>query len=421
MPPLAREKTGAEQARNNSVRPARKPGCATFVAFRRPAATSLFSPSLHVIAAMRLHLVLSGLLWPSPQVDSPNDPLPGLEALLGKGRTQLLAGKPANRWLADLFGLDGEIPFAALRRLGETPSAETERPTPGDTWLCADPVHLSFAREHLLLDELTDGELSADEAATLSAALNEHFADEAGHFDHFVMAAPTRWYLRLSAANPVPPTLAPLDEVAGRPLARFLPQGGDLAWQRRMNEAQILLHNHPINQAREAAGLRPANSVWFWGGGAHPPRLAAPLPAVQADEAFARGLARAACVEPATPDLAAALRQDTLVLIDSLHRPARRLDLEGWREALSTLERDWFAPLDAALHDGRLRELRITAPDERQTVELRTTAADRWKFWRRPRSFAALLRAFAPPPPSLPSLPLQASAQSFPHEAPPAS
>ena len=37
-----------------------------------------------------------------------------------------------------------------------------------------------------------------------------------------------------------------------------------------MNESQKLLKNHPVNLAREAKGLQPANSIWLWGQGRSP-------------------------------------------------------------------------------------------------------------------------------------------------------
>ena len=50
--------------------------------------------------------------------------------------------------------------------------------------------------------------------------------------------------------------------------ADLLPAGNEgSVWRRRMNEAQMVLHAHPGNEAREARGELPVNSVWFWGAG----------------------------------------------------------------------------------------------------------------------------------------------------------
>ncbi|MCZ7655242.1 MAG: hypothetical protein M5R42_14705 [Rhodocyclaceae bacterium] len=54
--------------------------------------------------------------------------------------------------------------------------------------------------------------------------------------------------------------------MTGRTIEPFLPQGDDAReWRRFINEAQVLLHNHPINMAREAEGRPTVNSLWPWG------------------------------------------------------------------------------------------------------------------------------------------------------------
>jgi hypothetical protein len=351
---------------------------------------------------MQIHLLIPGLLWPSAAVAGPAAglALAGLERMLGLGRPRLAAFEPLDRQFARLFGLAGSapLPLAALRRLGE---AGAEPPAPGSHWLCADPVNLAFSREHLLLHDFADDAADAPdraEAAALVAALNDSFA-ERGRFE---VCTPTRWYLRLAA--PTHATFYPLHDAVGRPIRHFLPEGeGARLWQRTMNEAQIVLHNHPLSRAREAAGRRAVNSLWLWGAGELDDAPRAPLPAVQATDPLTIGLARAAGVEPRRPEPAAALGGDTLVVLDGLLRPAQQLDLDAWRAGLEALERDWFAPLAEALRRGRLQTLRLTAPGDRGTLELVVRAADRWKFWRQPQSFAALLQSAAPPPRTLPA------------------
>ena len=362
---------------------------------------------------MTLQLFIPGLLWPVASLLGPASglALDGLAALLGRGRRHVGEFEPGDRQLARLFGLEAApLPLAALRRLGE---ADAPAPQPGVHWLCADPVNLSFAREHLLLQAFPEGELDAAESAALIAALNEVFAD----LGRFEACAPNRWYLRLNAPTAV--TLYPLDDVVGRPIKHFLPEGADARlWQRTMNEAQIVLHNHAISRAREDGGRRPANSLWLWGAGtlAQPPRP--PAAAVQARNPLGVGLARAAGVPVRAPDLAAALAQDTLVVLDALQKPAQQLDLDAWRRGLEALERDWFAPLADAAQRGRIDTLRILAPGDRGTLTLELRRSERWKFWRKPHSFEALLKSVAPAPMTAPEAPPQ-SQQPQPPMAPP--
>ncbi|MBS0513404.1 MAG: hypothetical protein JSR42_19785 [Proteobacteria bacterium] len=349
---------------------------------------------------MQIQLLIPGLLWPTATLLGPATglPLDGLAALLGRGRRQVRDFEPYDRQLARLFGLDADaMPMAMLRRLGEP---ESPPPEAGGHWLCADPVNLSFAREHMLLQAFPEGEVDAEEASELVAALNEIFAD----LGRFEACTPTRWYLHLD--KPARVTLYPLDDVIGRPVKHFLPEGEEARlWQRTMNEAQIVLHNHARSRAREEAGLRAVNSIWLWGAGefVRPPATAAGL--VQAEDPLSVGLARAAGVRVSAPDVASALRQDTVVVLDSLRKPAQQLDLEAWRRSLEALERDWFAPLAEAFRAGRLTSLRLIAPGDRRTLELELRAADRWKFWRKPHAFEALLKSLAPAPMSLPDAP----------------
>ena len=349
---------------------------------------------------MQIQLLIPGLLWPTATLLGPAAglALDGLTTLLGRGTRSMHGFEPYDRQLARLFGLEGDaLPLAALRRLGEP---DAPPPADGGHWLCADPVNLSFAREHLLLQAFDDDQLPAEESAELVAALNEVFAD----LGRFEACTPTRWYLHLSRASRG--TLYPLDDVVGRPVKHFLPEGDDARlWQRTMNEAQILLHNHPLSRAREESGLRAVNSVWLWDAG-EPERMPqAPAALVQATDPLSIGLARAGQVPVATPDLAPALKQDTLVIIDSLRKPAQRLDLDAWRSGLEALERDWFAPLAEALKRGHIDTLRLTAPGDRGTLVVTSRRADRWKFWRKPYAFDALLKSIAPAPMTLPDAP----------------
>jgi hypothetical protein len=345
---------------------------------------------------MQIHLVIPGLIWPGASAISPASglQLPALARLLGLGHRHVAPFEPLDRQLARLLGYptpdadDETLPLAALRRLGE------DAPPPAAShWLCADPVNLSFAREHLLLNEFPEDELSPDEVTALIGTLNDTFAD-IGQFEACTSA---RWYLRLP--EPTHARLYPLHDVVGRPIQHFLPEGQDARlWQRTMNEIQVVLHNHPVNQARESAGLRPANSLWLWGAGELAAAARKPTTAVQTREPLTRGLARAAGIEPTPPDCTAAMKDDTLVIVDSLLKPALQLDIDRWRNALVVLEQEWFTPLADALRNRRVRSLRLTAPGDRGTLELGVQASDSWKFWRKPYAFDALLKTMAPPP-----------------------
>lgn len=336
---------------------------------------------------MQLHLVLPGLVWPNAGASglAAGLDLPALESMLVHARIAHGPAMSFESWLGKAFGLPPDrVPVAALRRLGERDNASVE-----GEWLCADPVHLHFAREHLLLTDAFDLGLSAAEAATLLEGLNEHFLPTEPDFLRFEARSARRWYLRLR--SPARAEFSPLNDVAGRPVARFMPRGEDSSrWQKIINESQVFLHNHPLNREREAAGLHAVNSLWLWGPGALPDKIVAPAPVVRAADRLTCGLARAAGVRP--DGLTGRLpSQDAFIVVDTLHRPSLYLDIDAWRTALIELESQWFKPLLAALKSRKLAKLRITAPGDRTTLELKLGTYDLWKFWARPHSLESLV------------------------------
>ncbi|MBL8439158.1 MAG: hypothetical protein JNM61_13240 [Zoogloeaceae bacterium] len=334
---------------------------------------------------MQIQLVIPGLLWPASQGRHPAQDLalPALSRLIGHAQVDHSAPLAPDLWLANRFGLTPEsAPLAALRRLGED---GLEPMRPGSAWLCADPVNLHFAREHLLLADAGDLALTENEADALTASLNETFSD----LGRFEAGAPDRWYLQLATVPQA--RFFPLTDVTSRPVGHFLPEGPDAAqWARAMNEAQIILHNHPVSAVRESSGRATANSIWFWGAGPLPAEgLAPPAPRILAEGLVARGLARAAGVEPGRPAFPES-GPDTLIVLEDLLRPALYLDIDGWSAALQGLEERWFAPLLAGLKSRRIARLQLAAPGDRATLSLGVEAGELWKFWRKPRGIETL-------------------------------
>ncbi|KAB2922595.1 MAG: hypothetical protein F9K30_12235 [Dechloromonas sp.] len=347
---------------------------------------------------MRLTLLVPELIWPEPgdQHTLENLSLPGFAWLAARAA---LTRRPAAAFetvLAGQFGLQTPA-LGALRLLGE----DLGDAAIDGHWLCADPVHLRFHHERIVLADAGAFALDDDEAHDIAAALNDEFAD----IGQLEVASARRWYLRLypagrAFAGACAHVAEPLSLVAGRRVDSEI--GDDDATLRRwLNEVQMFLHAHPLNQRREQAGKPPVNSLWLWGGG----RLCRPQPghftAVWSDHPLAIGLARAGGtpVHPLPSGADGLLKLASpgttqLVVLDSLLPPVLYEDSEGWRQAWQALDTDWLAPLGKAL--GRpLRELNIVAPTIYGELCWSLRAADRWKFWRRSQPLAALARQLA--------------------------
>lgn len=330
---------------------------------------------------MRLTLFLPGLLLPGQTLrDTAADlELPALSRLLGCGRLRRDSASGHYDRLREHWTL-AALPAAALRLCGEGGAPG------GDDWLCLDPVGLSVGRRAVRLDDPATLALAAAE----DAALREALAPLLAGFGELHGLTPGRWYLRLKQDCEL--VTQPLPEAIGYEIDPALPAGRDGArWRRLLAEAQMLLHDHPVNRLREAAGRPVASSLWPWGQGRLALPLAAPFSAVWSSDPAILGLARAADIPGRTPPARyEPAAGHTLAVIDELAAPARRLDALAWRETLADLEARWFAPLQAALRSGRCRRLQFEAFGPGTRLALDVTPFDLWKPWRRPRPLAEL-------------------------------
>lgn len=344
---------------------------------------------------MQFHLVVPGLAWPTAAFGKlPAQPrLTALPRLLGHASHAWRAPVALETWLAAEFGLSGtRLPYAQLRRLGESTDTSSDA-----HWLCCDPAHLHFSRDRLLLADASGLAITRDEADTLMAGINETFPD----IGRFEAPAPDRWYVAL--AEEPKPLFYPIADVNGRPVQLFMPEGDEVArWARLSNELEVWLYNHPVNAAREEAGQRTINGVWLWGAGPRDAPARAPASHIQANQPFARGLARHAGIEIQVADRYHEQAGTTLAIVDSLQRPALHMDSAAWLAAIEQLETDWFAPLLAALKAKKISKLRISAPGDKHFLHIEISASGLWKFWRKPQPLDALLASAPAPNPQNP-------------------
>lgn len=253
-------------------------------------------------------------------------------------------------------------------------------------WLRADPVHLSIEQDRLVLQDAQFLNLSGAEAHALSETLNTHFAADG---IEFFVAEPYRWYMRVSySANT---STTPLDQVRGCDIHPHLPRGdAAMLWHRHYNEIQMLLHSHPVNQAREQRGALPVNSVWGWGEGELPAEAAAAYSALVGEDPILKGLAQLTKTPqhelPASAHSWLASKPsegEHLILLDALKRPWAYRSGPQWYAALAELEAAWFAPLAAALSHGLIQSLKISALTAEQYHRYTIGKRMLWRFWRR--------------------------------------
>ena len=154
---------------------------------------------------------------------------------------------------------DGSLPLAAWSAHADgLPAAASQQ-----GWGLLTPSHWQVGTEQILLLDPAQLHLGEHESRALWQALRELFESE-GWTLHW--GAPLRWYATHATLTGL--ATASLDRVVGQPIDRWLPERRAGAVLRRLqSEAQMLLHTHPINTAREARGELAVNSFWLSGTG----------------------------------------------------------------------------------------------------------------------------------------------------------
>lgn len=253
------------------------------------------------------------------------------------------------------------LPIAALTRQYDCADAMQQ------TWLRADPAHVHADLGSGRLLACGDMGLTREDAEELLVPLKPLFGDEGCPIS---LGHETRWYLSLSHDARLP-AFPPPSRVLGDDIYAHLPQG-DLGrrWRRLMSEAQVILHNHPLNEARVRSGKLAVNTLWFWGGGVLPDHVRSAHPGIVSDDLLLIALAHQAGVP----------RFELPATFAGSEKPAGSLiDLRRVRD-LSLLERDWIAPLLSAQREACFDRLTLDFADGARWHYAR---AHRWRLWRR--------------------------------------
>lgn len=291
---------------------------------------------------------------------------------------------PQERWLAGRAGLDTRrVPTAPFMRLADHASSGN-RNTAADgreAWACLQPVHIHAARDHLVLMHPDQLDIRPDESDALRAAIADLLAEAGIPLD---APHPARWYVpddtfgELIATTPVRAT--------GRNIDIWMQTGPRARdWRRLQNEIQMTWHGHPVNDAREAEGRLPVNSVWLHGGG-KTGTVGKLADTVLTSDPFLAGLALAGGgkVGPQPARFADVANADgsVMTLLDSATEAHIAADWGLWLDRMHTLDAEWFQPVLDALGEGRIQAVTLVLGGENHFAEFTVTRADLRKFWR---------------------------------------
>ncbi len=121
--------------------------------------------------------------------------------------------------------------------------------------------------DKIILDHSAD-EITTPEADELVRALDEKLGSK---IRRFYTGVSYRHCMIEENGNDSYPFMRPHD-ILGKRIGEYLPseENGGGEFYRIMRESFEILNHHPVNEARRARGLKPANSAWLWSPGKKP-------------------------------------------------------------------------------------------------------------------------------------------------------
>ncbi len=321
---------------------------------------------------MHLHLLTPALTATASDV-SPDllKACPSLARLLGLGARQSSPLTGLDDWCQSLFtdtaGLAAHRAWADMRE-----------PDSPDAWLiAADPCHIAVHQEGTQLIGAHGFSLSRDEAEALQDSLN-HFLRDDGL--KLIGNLPQHWYLCGGAeqgAEQIEWLAAHRQyglDIGDSPLTSRDP-ALQKRWKRWLTEWQMLLYQHPVNDARAQQGLPVINHLLLHGGGTRMPCLAkpsdAPPPLIVANQSTCVGMADWLSWQRA--DLPTHLdrqwfiehgdtAENCILVLDALEAPFWYGDYHTWDTTVRHWEAAFFAPLLAMVQSGLIKQMTWTAP-----------------------------------------------------------
>lgn len=317
---------------------------------------------------------------------------PALAALTARAKSESTAARhekfddfhralPHEIWLARQFGLESGLKTSGSPPIATALMQSMDLNIGNGTWFVLQPVHIHIARDHLVLTDPRQLALTEQEAHILFD-IAEPLFKEVGKNLMFGNAG--TWFIQaddwaeLQTSTP--------DAAAGHNIDIWMPKGPqERNWRKVQNEVQMHWFNHPLNEGREARGMKPVNSLWLWGGPGMTPEQATR----RYDKAFnlsgwmmaLRQLVPQHGDADNVTTLLDGLQDRNLLTVDALLEPALSNDWSRWLDTMRRLESDWFSPLLQALKSGAIDQVSLIITHDSHLSRFAANRSSLRKFW----------------------------------------
>lgn len=233
------------------------------------------------------------------------------------------------------------------------------------SYLLAEPTNLRADRDRLLIAEAELLQLSETEAHEIISSINQHFEGEAKVFylreDLWLLGT----NLDLHDLNSYP-----IIDIIGENVDDYLPEGVSRIYLHKiMNEIQMLLFEHPVNNLRHEDNLLSVNSLWLWD------KRIQPLPCKLGQVTQIKTNAENINQLIATADC------NTLI-IDDAYYPVKYRDSFAWVQRVHEIEAYLPEFIMSTLRTGKFKTVNIWLPQLLDTWQLSINRLDLYKFWR---------------------------------------
>ena len=271
---------------------------------------------------------------------------------LGKALPLTRAGIDARvlECLGVYYSLENDLPVSEIR-------ANKHDLTSESCW-CLDPVHIQIDRDEAVLLANESLNLDQQQAQEIINDLNKHFEQDGLRIYYH---NPHQWLL----TGDIELTTDSLNDSLFQNISDRQPTGKDeKKWRTLINEAQMLLHSHPINEQRALQGELTVNSLWIWGGG-RLGKVASNVNVVFANNSLVNDVAKLTNIShaslPKQLDHKYFINNDVLIILTDQVNANRQSDVFGWFEHLKQFEREVLTPLFSLVKQGDIEKITIVS------------------------------------------------------------
>ena len=260
--------------------------------------------------------------------------------------------------------------------------------------ICCDPIHLRAGMNDVILtNKITD--LTDDEAKELIELLNKNF-DQDGL--RFIFGSNQCWTVSFPENETV--QSHDLDSMLLQNVVNKSLISEQRNWQVIQNETQMLLHSSEVNRHREIAGLKPVNSLWFWGAG-RPQSINFNAEKIYYNDnsssklraqIFAQAIGCESEVFPLNSILPLGNIDEAIgtriLLLDQLSKPILENEFNDFQEEFRQIDQNIIKPLLDAWQKDEI-DLVI---DCCEGTLLKPEKIPAWKFWSKPMNLQEILK-----------------------------